>query len=195
MTYELLPLVLSPARREIISRIMRKIASVETAFTGFGGECEEECISRESSLEEMCAPCRTKMAMVATTLGKSDARAFEVWNEDEIAGVIYFTGITPRDATGHYVFFDGRLKDKTDVLEEAINVMFAELELSRLTVEIPSAFPALARHAQKRLKFGGPFRHETETGDFFKVEGVKRKAVSWRGRVTDLMVMGRLKDS
>lgn len=193
MTYELLPLVLTPARAEIISEIMRRTAAVETAFTGYGAPCEEDCISSAKTLPEMCETCKVRMQMVAETLGKRDSRAYEVWNEAEVVGIIYFTNVTTRDATGHYVFFDGRLRDKTGVISEAMEEMYAR-GLARLTIEIPATFSALARHAQKKLGFGGAFAFETPGGDSFKVEGVKRGAIEWRGEAVDLMVMGRLRE-
>lgn len=192
MRYEILPFVRTPERADIISGILRNIAAHETLFTGFEAACAEGCV-KSKTLVEMCATCKTRMATVAHVLAASNARAYEVWNEaPEVVGLIYFSDIVPGlDAKGHYVFFDGRLNDKTSVIEEAVADMFDVLGLARLTIEIPAPFAALARHAQKRLGFGGPFRYKGG----MSVEGVKKRAMKWRGELVDVLLLGRVRPS
>jgi len=146
------------------------------------------------------------MASVAKTLSDSGSRVWEVWRVGgEVVGVIYFTNIVPGgDATGHYIFFDEKLRDKTEVLNEIMAWAFEDhpeegwIALRRITIEIPDHASALVRHAHKRLGFGGPFRHVLSKRTFqgkevkstVRVEGVKKNAVLWRGEFRDLIILG-----
>ena len=203
MLYEVLPLKLTPERAEIVSGILRNIFTHETVFSDYQkgcGECEEKL------LEEMCAKCQAQMAIIARTLGDSSSRVWEVWKVGgSVVGVIFFTNIVPgNDATGHYIFFDEKLSNKTEILKEIMAWAFENhtssgwIALRRLTIEIPDHASALVRHAHKRLGFGGRFRHvlssrmrngkRQETS--VRVEGVKEKAVLWRGELRDLLILG-----
>lgn len=191
--FELMPFTRTPERAEIISEILRNIAKHETIFTGLQAPCEASCVSLKT-LVEMCETCRARMATVAFVLGAPNTRTWEVWNTrtSEVSGIIYFSDIIPtQDAKGHYVFFDGRLTGKTEVIEEAVGMMFEDFRLARMTVEIPAPFVALARHAQRKLSFGGPFRYKGG----LSVEGVKRGGCRWRGQQEDLLILGRLRTS
>jgi hypothetical protein len=136
------------------------------------------------------------MALVAKTLTAPDSIAWEVWDTSgevpEVVGIIYVTDVVlGEDATGHYVFFDRDLRGKTGVLREVIEWLFSDHEesgwvaLRRLTIEVPEFAHALARHAQRKLGFGGPFN-----ADGIHVEGVKRKRIPWRGARKDLYILG-----
>lgn len=190
--YELLPLIQRPERAEIISHALRRMAETPTLFAT--PVCEAGCIERDLRLTEMCPRCVSRMRQIALVLGAADTVAFEVWAEDEVVGLIFFTSVTSLDATGHYVFFDRNLSDKTAVIEEAVEEMF-DAGLARLTVEIPAPFASLIRHASRRLGFGGPFTHEIlksgGRGTKVRVEGVKRNAAFYDGRRVDLLILGR----
>jgi len=192
MAYELLPFIQMPERAEIIADALRKTALTPTIFSE--APCPHGCIEAGVRLPEMCRVCAYKMQQLAIILGASDTAAFEVWNEDVLVGLVFFTDVTAIDAVGHYVFFDRNLADKTVVLEEAIAGMF-EAGLRRLTVEIPSPFASLIRHASRKLGFGGTFTHETRKKDGsvsrVRVEGVKRGAAMYDGRMVDLLILGR----
>ena len=188
--YELIPFTRTPERSEIISRILRAIAAHETLFTDYGEPCAEACV-KSKDLVEMCATCKTRMQTVAAVLGAPNSRTWEVWNETpEVVGVIYFSDIVPSlDAKGHYVFWDShKLNHKTEVIQEAVDLITDEMSLSRITIEIPAPFAVLARHASRHLGFGGPF--QVKGG--LHVEGVKKGAVRWRGELVDLLILGRL---
>jgi len=210
MIYDVFPLDASPARAEIISVLMRKIAATDNVFADYTGTCTHACVAHELPLEEMCPTCRARMGIIATTLTAATSRVWEVWRTDagdpEPVGVISFTDIQAGvDAKAHYIFFDQRLKDKTPIMEEIITWAFEPHEdwhpLERLTIEIPKPFGALARHASRKLGFGGDFyyklrdvTHEGKrTPELLRVEGVKRGAVRWRGAACDLMVLGLLR--
>lgn len=203
MLYEVLPLRLTPERAPIVSEILRNIFTHETVFSDYQrgcGECDEKL------LEAMCERCRGQMRVISRTLGSPDSRVWEVWRVGGgVVGVIFFSDIVVgNDATGHYIFFDEKLSDKTGVLNEVMNWAFTDHPtenwpaLRRITIEIPNHASALVRHAHKRLGFGGRFRHVLSSRMFkgklqetsVKVEGVKEKAVMWRGELRDLLILG-----
>ena len=192
MTFELMPFVQTPERAEIISYILRNVARHETLFSGFASPCEASCVTART-LPEMCHLCKLRMATVATVLSAPSTRTFEVWDETPaVVGIIYFSDIAPSlDAKGHYVFFDGKLNSKTAIVQEAIDAMMEEFALSRLTIEIPVPFVALAKHAARKLGFGGRFRYKGG----LMVEGVKRDAARWRGELVDLLILGRARSA
>lgn len=191
--YDLLPLRATPERSEIISDLLRKVAVTPTLFSD--RKCLQRCIASEKTLPEMCTACVQRMQTVTEVLGRLDTKAWEVWNDEALVGIIFFTHVTSLDATGHYVFFDHDLASKTEVIQEAMQRM---LEVaSRLTVEIPASFPALAKHAHKRLGFGGDFYYDFERErdgrkktERIHVEGVKRKAALRDGKLVDLLILG-----
>ena len=211
MIYDVFPLDASPARAEIISALMRRIAATDNVFADYTGTCEAECVALELPLDAMCRACLARMGIIASTLTANDSRVWEVWRTDDAdpqpVGVISFTDIQAGvDAKAHYIFFDQRLKDKTPIMEEIIEWAFADHEdwraLERLTIEIPKPFGALARHASRKLGFGGDFyyklrdvMHEGKrTPELLRVEGVKRGAVKWRGAPCDLLVLGLMRE-
>lgn len=203
MLYEVLPLKLAPERAEIVSGILRNIFAHETVFSDHQRGCGE---CGELPLEEMCPKCQAQMALIARTLTDSNARAWEVWEVGgEVVGIIFFNDIVPGgDAIGHYIFFDEKLTDKTSVLKEVMSWAFEDhpeegwKALRRITIEIPDHASALVHHAYKRLGFGGDFRYVLRTKMFkgeevkttVRVEGVKKGAVMWRGKLRDLLILG-----
>lgn len=63
--------------------------------------------------------------------------------------------------------------------------------LQRITIEVPDFAFALARHASRKLGFGGPFEWKLpKGGPVMQVEGVKPKSVLWRGERRDLLLLG-----
>lgn len=189
------------SRAHIIERIVRGICKFETVFSDFQRGCEEGC-TQEKPVAEMCEECQRQMATVVAALAAPNSLTWEVWETSgdtpALAGVVYVTNIRPgEDATGHYVFFDGKLADKTETLRAIIAWLFESHDgwtaLRRLTVEIPAYSFAVARHAARKLGFGGPFNHRLK-GATVPVEGVKREAIRWRGKYEDLLIMGKLKE-
>ena len=204
-TYEILPFDPSADRAEILSDLMRKVAAHETFFSDYEGTCEEECLERDVVLMDLCGRCKSKMRTVASVLMNPSSRAWEVWRFDalgpEAVGLVLFSDVRPgMDLIGHYVFFDGRLSDKTPILENIISWAFEDhpeegwTGVRRVTVEIPAPFAALARHASRKLGFGGGFKYNLNESTQLRVEGVKKDAVVWRGSLQDLLILGRLSE-
>jgi RimJ/RimL family protein N-acetyltransferase len=189
--FELFPLQATPERAEILSHIMRSIALHETVFSDYQRGCDGGCV--DQLLEDMCDACQQQMVAISKAMTATDTRLWEVWKIGETAqvvGVIYLTKIVPgQDATGHYIFFDRDLTSKTGAIKTLIDWTFSDHEgwqgLQRITVEIPAYAKILARHANKKLGFGGPFTYKK-----LKIEGVKQAATRWRGRLHDVYVMG-----
>lgn len=204
LTLEAVPFDPSPSRYMVISEIVRRTAGMETLFTDFLPACKPLCED-----VTQCERCADRLRAVAWSLTKPDARAWEVWRHgesSEVVGILYLTKINPGcDALAHYAFFDHDLKSKTKLIEQMIGWCFSDHDdwyaLRRLTIEVPSFAAALASHATKKLGFGGgfthKFHHRSKTGGHrpptvIPVEGVRRKAIRWRGEDADLLILGRL---
>lgn len=189
--YEAFPFVATPDRADIVSRIMREIASKETIFTDYYKACEAKCWA--------CDQCLSRLAAAANVLSRPNALVWEIWEVEpfgrpiDVVGILYLTGITYGvDATAHYFFFDGRLLNKTELLKNMLHWGFQDhlpgwKALRRITIEVPIYMYAQARHAYKRLGFGGSFSYNG-----IKVEGVKRNAITWRGEDHDILILGLL---
>lgn len=197
MTYDVFPLDASPERAEILSHIMDLISATENVFADYTGTCAEGCLDKKLSFVDMCPACKERRRVIARSITAPNTATWEVWRVDadpEIVGVISFTDITHDDAKGHYIFFDHRLADKTPIIKNLMGFMFDSVGVSRLTIEIPRPFAALAQHAQKHLGFGGPFKFTLPRRDrrpvVLQVEGVKRGAIRWKGDMHDLLILG-----
>lgn len=194
--YELLPLVNTFERAEILLDMTRKVCSFDTAFSDFQDACEEKCYATKP-IGAMCAECAYRFAVVAKAL--ESGLTWEVWksagsSDPELVGIIRLSHIRPGvDGLGHYVFFDHDLRGKTGVIKEFIDWCFSEhdnwIPLRRMTIEVPDFAFALLRHAHKKLGFGGEFSY-TLQGRTIPVEGVKRGVLLWRGVWRDLIQLG-----
>jgi hypothetical protein len=180
--YIALPFIAAPQRAMIVSKIMNETIKLESVFTDYTKGDE------------------SRKASVAKALTAPDTNTWEVWKIQnglpvDIVGIIYLTKIRyKQDAVAHYVFFDHDLLGKTPLLLAMMDWLFEEGEtwgpLQRLTLEIPDFAYALAMHAQKRLGFGGKYRHKIGNKTLH-VEGVKEKALMWRGELRDVLILGK----
>ena len=126
-------------------------------------------------------------AIVAKAVTTPDNLVWEAWREQgtkvvDFVGILRLSKVLPGcDATADYFFFDGKLRDKTDLLERWMQWAFVDhpgwQRLQRLTIEAPVRAHALIRHAKRHLGF--------------QEEGLKRKGVIWRGDFHDLVILGR----
>ena len=177
-----MPLIAIPQRAAIISKILTETVKLETVFTDYvkGEEKRKESIARA-----LTAP---------------DSYVWEVWQQQgglpvDIVGIIYLTKIRRgQDAVAHYVFFDRDLLGKTPLLQQILDWVFEDHDgwdaLQRVTLEIPDFAYSLAFHAQKKLEFGGKYRHKIGNKSI-QVEGVKEKALLWRGKMRDVLILGK----
>lgn len=198
--YEAVPMVISPDRMNVASTVLRSLCRFETIFTDYGRACPDVCLE--------CDLCQQRMRAVVAMLLAPNARVWEVWrlHDPEVVGILYLTDIVPgNNATAHYAFWDGGIRSKTDVIQSMIDWVFADhdgwIGLRRLTLEVPVYAYMLALHAEKKLGFGGDYQYRLRRGKGhgkgnrnISVEGVKRKAIRWRGADHDILVLGRLRD-
>ena len=144
------------------SIIIRRCAAHESFFTDYIKGCEGECKGFCRDLSDKCEFAKTA---VSAAVMKPDALNWEVWSKDDDGEALDFVGILRLekvligcDATAHYFFFDGKLKDKTSLLKAWKNWLFSEhgkwIPLHRITIEVPTHAFSLARHAHKHLGFG-----------------------------------------
>lgn len=197
MAYSILPFTPTPDRAGVLSHIMRSLAQFETIFSDYHRVCDAKCFE--------CDQCQAVLRVVAAMLANRDARAWEVWDlqdsleDTKLVGILYVSAVIPGvDAQAHYAFFDGRLQDKTPILEEMIQWVFEDhpdegwRALERLTIEVPDYAFALAKHANRKLGFGGDFQY-THRGTTIDVEGVRQSTIRWRGQPRSTLLLGRLR--
>lgn len=120
---------------------------------------------------------------VAQTLTDSKNYVWEVWRKPrwELSGVLLLTRVVPRlDALAHFVFFDRHLVGKRPLIQTMLTWCFEQLELRRISVEIPDHLEPLIRFARKL-----GFRYEGEDSaskhplvDAIEAKGVN-KAPQW----------------
>ena len=189
--YFVVPFTPVPERAHVVSHVLRSLLSFDMVFTDFAKGCASRCGE--------CDACVLRMRIASNILADPASWVWEVWREgDELpVGIMYLTYVIPgTSAVAHYAFFDGHLADKTEILESVIRWCFSDhpeigwSALMRLTIEIPSFAHALARHAVRRLGFGGAFKYRA-----LPVEGVRRSAIRWRGEPHDILVLGRVNDA
>lgn len=198
--YEAMPLISSNFNEATVMKVHKLINTIikhESFFTDFMKACDDDC--------GICPQCQAAKQIVTANLHDRKSLSWEVWRQDEETGeLLDFVGILRLsnvlagcDATAHYFFFDGKLHDKTRLLMSWAEWLFENHDswpgLHRLTVEIPTHAFALARHAAKRLNFGGPYEYRLDSTRI-PVEGVKKAAVLWKGGWHDLLIMGLIND-
>lgn len=212
LKYECYPLTPTPDRAGVLHTIAMGVAKHENVFTDYERLSHSLCSDVIS-----CAECAHRVMGVHRVLLDPQAMAWEVWNMEkgEVIGLIYLTQVVPGcDALAHYVFFDGDLAGKTELLKAMMRWCFEDHDgwraLKRLSVMVPDFAFALARHAVTKLGFGGDYKYEyTRTQkkasrrkyDSYSqknrtitipVEGVKRNALRWAGRDVDVLILGKL---
>ena len=127
--YQAIRLIPNIARADIISYIMRSMLKFETMFSDY--QKEEE----------------TKLAAIASAITKPDSLTWEVWRTEggkivDVVGIFHLSSIrNGHDGVAHYVFFDGDLRSKTELINKMLDWAFTDHEdwdaLQRLTIEIP----------------------------------------------------------
>lgn len=158
--------------------LVRRCAAHEAFFSDYMRGCDGVCQGLCRNKPE----CAGVIQAVVKTLGKPDTVLWEVWRQDgsqpvDFVGILRLSEYVPGcNAKAHYFFFDGRLKDKTALLQAWKAWAFGELGLHRVTIEVPAYAKALAAHAEKNLGFVH--------------EGVMRDAILWRGDWHDIYIMG-----
>ena len=92
--------------------------------------------------------------LIAATLTDPRNRVWTVWRGSELCGVLVLTDIVPRiSARCHFAFCDRQLLGRRQLIWNVMGKAFHDLDLQRLTVEIPEHLTPLIRFVQKRLSF------------------------------------------
>lgn len=163
--------------------VFKKVLAEPTDLNDYHAGCEEICGE--------CEKCQRARTLAAAKLTHPQTWAWEVYSKDPVdfVGILMLSGVDPgRDATAHFKFFDNALRDKTEVLSSWFDWAFSKFDLRRISMEIPHyAFSLL--NASRRQGFGGDFEYKG-----YKVEGIRRGAMSEKGRPVDLILMGKMRD-
>ena len=94
--------------------------------------------------------------LIAASLSDPRNRVWTAWRGGDLCGVLMLTSIVPRiDALCHFAFFDRQLLGRKQLIWNVMGKAFEDLDLQRLTVEIPEHLTPLIRFVQKRLSFKG----------------------------------------
>lgn len=95
-----------------------------------------------------------RKVVVAQYLTDPQNVAWEVWRGGDLTGILLMTRIVRGlDALCHLAFFDRRLLDKRQMILNTMGWAFRELDLRRLTLEIPEHLEPLIRFARTKLGF------------------------------------------
>lgn len=101
-----------------------------------------------------------RRVQVAAWLMDPNSLFWEVWYHGQIVGILGVTQIVRGlDAAAHFAFFDRQLLGRRQLVLTMMGWCFRNLELRRLTVEIPDYLGPLIRFARAKLGF----RYEGET--------------------------------
>jgi hypothetical protein len=179
--------------------IIRKCAAHESFFSDYFKGCDGKCSGFCDNLDENCSRAQ---AAVIRALTSPNTMSWEIHAKHtdgvDLVGILRLSDIKLGcDAKAHYFFFDGKLRDKTEILKSWSDWVFSEHPgwpaINRITIEVPAHAFALARHAQKHLGFGGDYVFKSKGNDL-RVEGVLRNAIRWREAWWDMLIMGKIKE-
>lgn len=165
--------------------LLSRLAAHKHYFTDYTRGCSGECAGFCRNLTPGCATVKQR---IATALLAKNAILWEVWRKDPVdfVGILRLSEVEPGcNAKAHYMFFDSRLKDKTPILRAWKDWAFSQLNLRRITVEVPANAFVLAKHAVKELGFGGDYTYKG-----LPVEGVMRGATVLDGKPLDIIILG-----
>lgn len=102
-----------------------------------------------------------------------------VWKVDDV-GILYLTDIYPGyQATGHFTFWDQRLRGREPVLRSFIRYIFEEYGFHRFVCEVPL--------------YSLPTLHAIQRAGFVR-EGQRRKSVWYKGHWVDSVIFSILKE-
>lgn len=164
--------------------LLGRLAAHKHYFTDYTRGCSGECAGFCRNAAPGCAMVKHR---VAAALLAKDAICWEVWRSSvDFCGILRLSEVEPGcSAKAHYMFFDGKLKDKTSILQAWKEFAFSRLGLRRVTIEVPSNAFTLAKHAVKHLGFGGDYDYAG-----LPVEGVMKQARIFEGKPIDMLILG-----
>jgi len=108
-------------------------------------------------LPNLCPiPCTEteRQIAVASWLTDPNSLFWEAWHRGSIVGIMGLTRIIPRlDAMAHMAFFDRQLVGRRNLILKMMRWSFENLELQRLTIEVPEHLEPLIRFCRAKLGF------------------------------------------
>ncbi len=111
-----------------------------------------------------------RQLIIAATLVDPTNRAWEIWRDGSLVGILLLTRIVRGlDALAHLAFFDKKLVGKRQLLRNMIARAFRELDLQRLSVEIPAHLEPLIRFVRTKLDFR--FEGEAQAAEHPAIKG------------------------
>lgn len=79
---------------------------------------------------------------------------WEVWRGGTFCGILSLTRINPGvDALFHFVFLDGNLLGKRDLLVAWLGRVYRDYRFQRISFEVPETVPQLVKFARQKLGF------------------------------------------
>lgn len=95
-----------------------------------------------------------RRVLIASILTDPLNRVWLVWQSGTLIGALLLSHIIPGvDAQAHFVFFDRVLFGRRTLLWNLMGKVFQELDLQRLTVEVPEYLTPLYKFVRKKLMF------------------------------------------
>lgn len=95
-----------------------------------------------------------RRVLIASVLSDPLNRVWLVWGGSTLLGVLLLTHIVPKvDAQCHFVFFDRTLFGRKALVWNLMGKVFKELDLQRLSVEVPEYLTPLYKFVRKKLYF------------------------------------------
>jgi RimJ/RimL family protein N-acetyltransferase len=121
-----------------------------------------------------------RKSTIAGNLVRIGTAAWEVWDEEDMVGIMFLTDIVDRqDAQAHFAFWDKGLHGKSTIINRVLQGhVFDGLGLHRVTVQIPAFMYKLGSFIERRLGF--------------ELEGTKREALLANGKWNDILIYGCL---
>jgi hypothetical protein len=95
-----------------------------------------------------------RKVQIASMLTNPKNKVWTVWQGADMVGVTVLVGIAYGiDAEAHFVFFDRKIFGRKALIYKLLGVIFTELKLQRVSVEIPEHLTPLIRFVRSKLGF------------------------------------------
>lgn len=121
--------------------------------------------------------------IIAAWLTDPDHFFWEVWRSGACIGILGLSRvIVGLDAVGHFAFFDRQLVGRRTLVVKMMRWAFEQLQLRRLSVEIPDHLDPLIRFC--RVKLGFRYEGELLAGRHPKVLGLEQERINGPARWT-----------
>ena len=122
-----------------------------------------------------------RRVIIASWLTKPEHLFWEVWRGSDVMGILGLSRvIVGLDAVGHFAFFDRQLVGRRTLVVKMMRWAFEQLQLRRLSVEIPDHLDPLIRFC--RAKLGFRYEGELQAGRHPKVLALEHERINGPAR-------------